>query len=333
MYNNIISYIGLGFALVLLSACGESGGGGSNKCGTVINIGLNSSVEGTLENGDCRADDIFPGTGDMTFVDEYRITLNNGGILDITMRSADFDAFIVLMDTSTSCANGCDLTQIIATDDDTDVGFDALISIDLAAGTYGIGANSIFPATGSYTLETVFEEVPISSADSWDLNNGILVTDSSPTLGSSDILNIFGGVAGSVEPENTLFADNLVAGTVHFVEWQTPTPVTISNFKLFAHRDGDTSDRSFNRFTLFAKDLVTGNFETLSELSSANPYADTPCNLDPPVSLEVSINVPTTTAQEFRAEFEQFASPSSPSGPRVLELDGFEDADPNGCVP
>jgi hypothetical protein len=58
------------------------------------------------------------------------------------------------LNTSTSCASGCDPALIITTDDDSGGGLDSFISMDLAAGTYGIGANSVVPGPGSYTLET-----------------------------------------------------------------------------------------------------------------------------------------------------------------------------------
>jgi hypothetical protein len=49
--------------------------------------------------------------------------------------------------------------MLITVDDDSGGGvngFDALISMDLAAGTYTIITNSVLPETGSYTLETSF---------------------------------------------------------------------------------------------------------------------------------------------------------------------------------
>jgi hypothetical protein len=67
----------------------------------------------------------------------------------------------VLLDRSESCSSGCTPAQamLITVDDDSGGGingFDALISMDLAAGTYIIIANSILPETGRYTLETTF---------------------------------------------------------------------------------------------------------------------------------------------------------------------------------
>ena len=206
-------------------------------------------------------------------------------------------------------------------------------------GLEATGVDSLLATTNTGQLISIIGDLVIDAGnynpdadDLWNINQGAVVTDSSPLIGGSDIGDMFGGEAGSVESGKTLFADDLAVGTVHYVEWQTPAPVTISNFRLFANADGDTGDRSFKRFSLFARDLVTGNFKSISEFSSADPYTDTPCNQTPSGFLEVSINTPVTTAQEFRAEFEQFAPASGASGPRIRELDGFADPDPEGCI-
>ena len=52
-----------------------------------------------------------------------------------------------------------DIQSVITADDDSGGGVngeDALISMDLAAGTYMIAVTSWLPGTGSYTLETTF---------------------------------------------------------------------------------------------------------------------------------------------------------------------------------
>jgi len=149
--------------LLFLFGCGgggsSSGGGGGNDnpCGTVVDIGPNSIVQGKLEAGDCRASDVDPTTSDQSFIDEYRFTINSMATLTISMRSTDLDAFLFLGDRSTSCSNGCPASIIINFDDDSGIGVngtDALISMDLVPGTYMIGANSFEPKTGNYTLET-----------------------------------------------------------------------------------------------------------------------------------------------------------------------------------
>jgi hypothetical protein len=155
---------------VWLTACGGGGGGGSgggndNPCGTVVDIGPNSIVDGKLEAGDCRLIDIDPTSGGTSFIDEYRITLNALDTLTINMRSSNLNTYLYLADRSTSCSNGCTTSIIIAFDDNSGGGVngtDALISMGLTPGTYLIGANSFDPQTGSYTLETHAPNLPDS---------------------------------------------------------------------------------------------------------------------------------------------------------------------------
>ena len=155
-------------AAMLIAACGgDSGGGGGvsdgndNPCGTVIDIGPGSLVNGVLEAGDCMASDLDPASADTSFADEYRLTLSAPVLITITMRSNTLDSFLILLGRSTTCAPGCTLAQsmFITSDDDSGIGvtgLDAQIVFPLNAGSYMIVANSIFPGTGSYTLETSF---------------------------------------------------------------------------------------------------------------------------------------------------------------------------------
>ena len=147
--------------LLFLFGCGGGGGSGDdsndNLCGTVVDIRPNSIVGGVLENGDCRVSDIDPTSGVTSFIDEYRITLNATDTLTINMRSSDLDTYLYLADRSNSCSTGCTTSIIITFDNDSGGGVngtDALVSMGLAPGTYLIGASSLLPAPGSYTLET-----------------------------------------------------------------------------------------------------------------------------------------------------------------------------------
>jgi len=140
---------------------GDDGGvsvSGANPCGTVIDIGPSSIIDGRLEAGDCLVSDVDPvATNGTSFVDEYRVTLDSMGTLTISAKSADLDLVLALLNRSTSCSSGCTPAQamVIAADDDPFVE-DALISMDLVAGTYLIAVISFSPGTGSYTLETSF---------------------------------------------------------------------------------------------------------------------------------------------------------------------------------
>jgi hypothetical protein len=166
-----------------------------------------------------------------------------------------------------------------------------------------------------------------TNADLWDVTQGSVVTANSPVRDNgpadrSSPRDMFGATEGSIEPGHTLFGNQQSAGFVHFVEWQTPTPIRLDSFKLYAIHDGAPSDanqRGFSRFNLLAKNPTTQDFELIYTFEPTNPYT-----IIGPNFLLVDASVTPTIAQDFRAEFVQFGD-SSPSqrGPRVVELDGF----------
>ena len=82
--------------------------------------------------------------------------------------------------------------------------------------------------------------------------------------------------------------------------------------------------RTFDHFKLQAK--VGSSFVTLYDADVKVPYT----YMELP-NLVVSSGVDSVSASQFRAEFRQYAK-GSPSGPRVIELDGFTNqscGDPN----
>jgi hypothetical protein len=182
--------------------------------------------------------------------------------------------------------------------------------------------------------------IPVND-DLWDVSQGASVTAHSGVLTDpnpffvSDIRNMFGHVlTGTVEPANTLFRDGQPAGTLHWVEWQTAIDITLRSFALFAAHDGEPEDanaRGFSRFTLYGFNPATNVFDIeLFELFPSNPYGDTP---SPPQGvsdssnhiLRIAANVAPTTTDRFRAEFVQFGfAAANRSGPRIIELDGFD---------
>ncbi|MBA4064117.1 MAG: hypothetical protein C0501_10470 [Isosphaera sp.] len=162
---------------------------------------------------------------------------------------------------------------------------------------------------------------PIST-DIWDISQGVVVTAQSGVVPTSSARNLLGAAEGTVEAGNVLFRDDRPAGFVHFVEWRTPVPVLVTGFNLFAIHDGapfDANERGFRRFTLLARDPATGDFGSVFEFFPTNPYTQAG-----PDFLLVAAALAPLTAQEFRAEFEQFGDRTPPArGPRVIELDGF----------
>ena len=169
------------FLTLALSACaggGSDGGGGSLPpsqqqtgtvvCGPVIDITPVSSTNDALTTSDCTVEALFPGSGDGTFVDQYRITLPSGGRLTVRMTSMQFDTLLVLLPSPLQLS-------IIAIDDDGGGGTDSLITMELDKGAYIILANSalVNPVTGSYTLTTTFDPAwtPTSLTSSPDARN------------------------------------------------------------------------------------------------------------------------------------------------------------------
>jgi len=168
----------IGVSFVAISACGGSSGGGGDDavvaapvpakpCGTgMLDIDPNTivDVDGRLEAGDCLVNELDTDSTSKSFADEYRVTLPVNGILTVNMRSADIDAFLSLLNRSTSCSSGCtgpETAVIIVNDDSIVLGApDAQIVFDLMAGTYIIVALvGKFPdpaEEGDYTLETIF---------------------------------------------------------------------------------------------------------------------------------------------------------------------------------
>jgi serine/threonine protein kinase len=161
----------------------------------------------------------------------------------------------------------------------------------------------------------------------WDVSQGSTVTRSSGIREPiSDMRDMFGAKFSSVEPGNTVFADGRPAGFVHSIEWQTPAPVTMDSFALFASGDGPAqilpAQREFSRFVLKAKSSARAeDYDlTLYTLVITNhPYdfqdADT--------SGLLAARIKPVTAQFFRAEFTQYEAGRNYDGPRVIGLEGF----------
>jgi hypothetical protein len=179
-----------------------------------------------------------------------------------------------------------------------------------------------------------------STTDLWEVNQDTVVTgysglSSIPAI--NDMRELFGylGEWGEIH-----FGDNLLAGSVHWVEWKTFQPITLRSFVLIAARDGPPRDaraRGFSKFTLYAKNS-SSVMEELFTFSPSNPYANTPAPENGVIEnittnnelrlgeIAVAANVTPTTSQFFRAEFIQWSNDYNghASGPRIRELDGFD---------
>ncbi len=168
--------------------------------------------------------------------------------------------------------------------------------------------------------------------DPWDVSQGTVVTAHSGTVLVSSPNDLLGATDSTVEPGSTIFRDDQSAGFVHFVEWTTVAPITLYGFTLYANDDGAvTGDRGFSEFRLFARNPSTMLFEQISSFTPpGNPYPDNDLVFSAAFS-------PPVVAQDFRAEFVQFAGTGTAArGPRIRELDAgtspFGDED-GGFIP
>lgn len=105
-------------------------------------ITVGQTVRGDLGEGD-------PKLGDDSFYDLYTFQARAGDGVTATLRSSDFDAFLVL-----GRMNGDEFDEI-ESDDDKGGGTDSRVSATLpAAGTYTLRVNTLYGGkTGAYTLE------------------------------------------------------------------------------------------------------------------------------------------------------------------------------------
>jgi hypothetical protein len=158
-----------------------------------------------------------------------------------------------------------------------------------------------------------------SRPDLWDISNGITVTATSGILGGFTAEDMF-GANKSREQGSTIFGDGRPEGFTHFVEWQTPDPVTITSFALSAAGDGPAlvNEREMAKFILKVKLHAADSFVTIYTYTPTHPYTF----VGPDVTL-ISTSIPAVDAQYFRAEFIQWNAGRGFDGPRITELEGF----------
>lgn len=105
-------------------------------------IRFGQTVRGELANATSRR------RNDSTLYNSYTFTGQAGEVVEISLSSSDFDAYLMLTD-----SNG----SVIAGDDDSGSGLDSLLRLTLPApGEYGIIANCVLPSeSGNYTLSLI----------------------------------------------------------------------------------------------------------------------------------------------------------------------------------
>jgi hypothetical protein len=181
----------------------------------------------------------------------------------------------------------------------------------------------------------IINPTQISSSDLFDVAHGeAQVTGYSGGSHTRNPNDMFSGSHGSPD-RATIFEDGQPVGFEHWVEWKTNKEVTLRSVGLFAAHYANRFRRAFSTFKLFVK--KDGQWIAVTEYSPSLVYGEScgPKGCFPPPAVQyvpgavlaACINVPPTTGQEFRAEFVQSVSKvEGASGPRVLQLDGYQNA-------
>lgn len=187
----------------------------------------------------------------------------------------------------------------------------------------------------------------ISSTDAWQYTNITSITSSSVHF-DSNVSNMFGYYSANTEHTNTVFNDSSAQGYQHQVTWTLNAPLALASFNLVASHDGtnynpndpytngyrDQNYRGMSAFKLEYKDsadvwqtlYLNNNIGTTAVLGDGltHPVYGGGVNYTALWLLELFVDVTPTTAQTWRASFEQFGPPNyHASGPRILELDGY----------
>lgn len=206
------------------------------------------------------------------------------------------------------------------------------------AAAYAAGAHLVSPSRLSNSDLFQHAEVTACTGCTKD-SNGKISAPPDPLCNDLQLFtrnpdDMFRGPDGSA-CHATIFQDGQQVGFEHFIEWKTKSPVTVASVGLFAAHDWIRYRRSFETFKLYVK--KQGQWTLVAEYSPALMYGEScgqqPCfpppaiNYQPGTVLAACLNLPPATGQEFRAIFVQSVSSVERfSGPRVLQLDGYKNA-------
>lgn len=153
--------------------------------------------------------------------------------------------------------------------------------------------------------------VPVYN-DLWDVSNGITITASSEIY--SGAYDMFGASNNLEEAGNLLFANSANCTGIHWIRWETPEVVSLSNFKLYASADAD-NQRSFSYFGLFVQN-EEGGYDMFFGADVLVPYYE---QYDEENLVSAWAFEEPVIGKVFGAAFLQSGS----LGPRIIELDGF----------
>lgn len=168
-------------------------------------------------------------------------------------------------------------------------------------------------------------ELPMETLLSvWDIAQGTRIVSTSALYPGCRPEDLFGARLSSVgtpEKGSAIFDDSAPDGFVHFIEWETPSPVTVRSFGVIGGHETALNAfiRAFRGFRLYARPEGDEHYSLLYEENVPVPYGSGYC-----ASLLVQFrNLQTpATARQFRVEFIQNGS-GTYHGARAIELYGF----------
>lgn len=183
--------------------------------------------------------------------------------------------------------------------------------------------NAAFASSGDHLVEgSPPDESPPSV---WDVARGIRIVSHSPLYPGCRPEDLFGSLLSSVgtpETGSAIFDDSQPDGFVHFIEWETSTPVTVRSFGVIgAHETALLGFiRAFRGFRLYAQREGDTGYSLLYDETVPVPYGSGFCG-----SLLVRFRnlQSAVTARRFRVEFIQNGS-GTYHGARAVELYGFD---------
>lgn len=168
------------------------------------------------------------------------------------------------------------------------------------------------------TLSAEAGTVTPTTTDVWDFAQGASVTAHSSLLNNEVASDMFGTTLSRAVAGDVIFSGSVPAGGVHSVEWQTPSPVTVRAFALYAGHDANLS-RAFRNFRVLGFDASANQFVELYSTQVAIPYGGAP----PENELILCDNFASPfVGSLFRVEFVENGSGTF-HGSRIIELDGF----------
>lgn len=171
-----------------------------------------------------------------------------------------------------------------------------------------------------------------SFSDLWDYSTGARVTNSTPSdympvnAAIGQIITILGTGENDV-----FFRDGFPLNHVYFMEWSTPSPVTVNHFRLFGWDDRSTGApgrRGIATFRLYG--FQNGAYQQVFSGNPVIPYPDQNVATNQAAML-FDADITAITSNMWRAEFQSPATYSS-YGPRVIELDGTFIPEPSSAA-